>query len=53
MQNNFRLVLKLTERSMIAIISRTDDHKLLQESSLTARQPRRVSSRYMPTCAGK
>ena len=41
--NNLRFNYKLTERSMFTNTALPDDHKL-QESNLTAQQPRRVPS---------
>jgi len=40
--NNFRLAFKLTEYSIVTSIVWANDHKLLQESNLTVRQPRKV-----------
>jgi len=49
--NNFHLILKLTECSMITSIVRMDDHKLLQELNLTVQQPRRTPITFHVTCS--
>jgi len=41
--NNFHLIFKLTECSMLTIPVWTDDHKLLQESNLTIWHSRKVN----------